>query len=70
MNFETELSVLSKTIYSVYKLQVSMINKTKGLTLEEKKLRLVEWVEEVKKKHPERFGLVGWYDVIGMKETA
>lgn len=68
MKWEAELSVLSKTIYSIYKLQVSMINKTKGLTLEEKKLKLVEWVEEVKKKHPDRFELIGWYDARGMKE--
>ena len=63
MKWEEEPSVLSKTIYSVYKLQVSSLDKTKGLTLEEKKLKLVEWVEEVKKKHPERFGVIGWYDL-------
>jgi hypothetical protein len=67
MKYEAEISVLSKMIYEWYKAQVYLLYHTKGLTLEEKKLKLVDWVDKAKERFPDRFSKIGWYDLQSMR---
>jgi hypothetical protein len=54
---------LRKNIYKLYMKEVGCIGKARGHTLESRKEALVAWVERIRRKYPELFNDIGWWDL-------
>jgi len=55
-------------VLKLYAKEVIRLGKLKKITNEEKKVKLIEWLEEVKGKRPELFNEIGWWDLKVGKE--